>query len=274
MNALVIMRLAAIFLSFAVVWPLELMATEEDIFDSDTFVDPRDFGTELQTAGAPTAKGKFSFSDVQAGYVRNYQDRSLNTHDNVDFLSIAHYRYLSAWQFSGKVTGFGEDFSGVRSYLAIGRYKLSEDPSGADPFVSRMQLGLTVDSFQHQKPEFEVSGDLFVQVPGLSASVGRGGIVYSYRFKEGPNIWRLQWKSSFDVLARQWGGANLAFWVGYENRDDHGRFTPIKSKFTIARRIGRKTQLDFAVAPTYQFQSRGFDAGMYYEAYVGMHRIF
>jgi hypothetical protein len=202
------------------------VANEADIFESDSFLDPRNLGAEMQRGQKTIPGATYSISSVSVGYVDNYRDRSIFTDDNRQFLEVDYQEFWSDWQWGSAVTLFNneDDATTYRGRLNVARYKLVPpllDWHG-DPYLSRLLFTLTIDDYRGLGTQYELAAEAYVQVAKFFTVPINGNISISYRNDSGLDLWRLYFGLESDVYNFKDDQGRIAFryGFGYEGGDN------------------------------------------------------
>jgi hypothetical protein len=248
--------------------------TEEDIFEVNDFLDPRELGAELLPEGGSIRGGEFRYYDAEVGYIWNYQDRTRFTEEDKAFLSMGYHKYFNNKQINHRLTLFEESNDSI-TYRYKGEFAAYKIRSGGD-LVTRNAYSLVLDDSSGHGLEFELAGSLFAEVPLWSDLKLQGGVIASYRRGNGENTYRISWNSFSDLWQSQDGKAVLSggFWVGYEHSYYGSRPIPIKGKLNFEYRLSSRTSFQLFYGPAYQWESGGFDAGANQEVGLMIYHVF
>lgn len=245
----------------------EAPAHEEDVFELDDFIDPRELGTELSADGDHVYGGSFRFFDVGAGHVWNYQNRTTFTHEKTPFFTLGYHKYWRDKQINHRLSVLNDDGTvpRFRWKSEYARYRLRGSAVRPDGTVLfRNKISMVVDDTGDQGAEIEMAGSTFVElppVPGFDFRA-RGGVSASYRRADGDDVYRLMWKSSSGLWQSKGGDVlvNGAFWVGYEHSERGSRPIPIRGKLEIDYRLNSRSNLRVFYSPAYQTANGDFES--------------
>jgi len=258
------------------------VASDYDLQDTDSFVDPRDLGAPMQIGTSTPPGTGYTLVDLSAGHIGRYQDRSIFTGEDKDFVSLGYYRYRSDMQVSGGVSLFNHNEAsvGYRGHISIGKYRLGEthrsDREEDSTYVDRLLLTLTVDDQDGRNAQYEVMGSWNLELPSPIAVKPRGGMSLSFRGGAGSHLTRFIWSSTQDITRfdQNRGRFAVALTLGLENIDGQNRPAPIQAAFRVEYALSRRFEIHAAYAPAYRFAGSGLNRGTNHQWMVSFYRTF
>ena len=232
---------------------------DREIYQQDSFIDPRYLGANM-TVNGPTQGGTgFETFGASVGVVGQYQDRDLFTATERQFVDVLYDRYWKDYQVGAELTEFQRRDGGTtqRGTIEFGRYALNATSDRHEgEFVSRWLAFLTVDDRLGLGTQYEAGLNAMVELP-IPKFHPRGGTTVSYRVGSGVNLARFMWQSSEDlfIFSHGRGRLNGSFTLGIERDHSSVIYPPLEGKLLLEYRAFEHVEVHVGYAPAISFST-------------------